>query len=472
MTARAVHWHEGVFLQPHHFQAEHRHLTDRTRRAVGWVHHHCWGLRSISIDPDALLNSRLVVRSLRGLFRDGTPVVVPDDAVLPALDLKGAFQPGQPLTVFLALPVLNLGKSNAADDTPDPTARFRLDSQELEDENTGVNPQPVRVRVPNVRLLLGDQDQTGYDTLPICRLEKSALTNSPPQLDVTFIPPVLACDAWPELHAGVLQSSYDRIGRKRQRLADQLASRGAGVGSPDPVDVTALAHLRELNAAYAALGVIAHTPGVAPFTAYTELCRLVGQLAIFDRTGRWPAIPPYDHDDLGGCFLRVKLYLDALLDILPEPEYKERPFAGIGTRLQVAVEPTWLDTAWELFIGVRSETDPDEAVRLLTVPGQLDMKVGAGDRVDAIFQLGQAGLKFETCPRPGVLPDMAGQRYFRVSRMPDKEWGAVVRALTLAARINETRLVGSLNGQRTVTVRTAGGQTQTMQFTLYAVPNG
>ena len=47
--------------------------------------------------------------------------------------------------------------------------------------------------------------------------------------------------------------------------------------------------------------------------------------------------------------------------------------------------------------------------------------------------------------------------------------GAVVRALTVATRINETRLVGSLNGQRTVTVRTAGGQTQTMQFTLYVM---
>jgi type VI secretion system protein ImpJ len=470
MTARAVHWHEGVFLQPHHFQADHRHLTDRTRRAAAWVSHHCWGLRSIDIDADALLNSRLVVRSLRCVLRDGTPIAVPGDVTLPALDLKGAFQPGQPLTVYLAQPVLDLGRSNVTEEG-DPTARFRLDTQEVEDENTGVNPQPVRVRVPNIRLLLNTQDHTGYDTIALCRLEKGATANAPPQIDATFIPPVLACDAWPVLAAEILQSTFDRIGRKRQRLADQLASRGVGVGSPDPNDVTALAHLRELNEGYATLSVLAFTPGVPPLTAYTELCRMVGQLAVFDRTGRWPAIPPYDHDDLGGCFHRVKLYLDTLLDILPEPEYKERPFTGIGTRLQVAVEPTWLDPAWGLFLGVRCETDPDEAVRLLTLPGQLDMKVGSGDRVDAIFQLGQAGLKFEPCPRPTLLPDLAGQRYFRIGRQPEKEWAQVVRGLTVAARFNETRVVGSLNGQRAVTVRTGGGNTTTMQFTLFAVPS-
>jgi type VI secretion system protein ImpJ len=140
--------------------------------------------------------------------------------------------------------------------------------------------------------------------------------------------------------------------------------------------------------------------------------------------------------------------------------------------MQVAVEPTWLDPAWGLFLGVRSEMDPDEAMRLLTVAGQLDMKIGAGDRVDAIFQLGQAGLRFEPCPRPGILPDVAGARYFKVSRQPEREWAAVLRSLTVAIRFNETRIVGAIQGQRAVTVRAAGGLTNTMQFTLYAVPSG
>jgi type VI secretion system protein ImpJ len=460
-----------MFLQPHQFQAEHRYLTARSHRSVSWPYHHSWGLRSIQVDADALTNSRLVIHELRALFRDGTPVAVPDDGLLPALELKGLFEPGQPLTVFLAVPVLNLGKANVADDAPDPNARYQLDSQELEDENTGVNPQPIRVRRPNLRLLISGQDQTGFTTIPVVRLVKSALANAPPEIDVSYIPPVLACDAWHSLHGDILQGLFDRIGRKRERLASALASRGGAIAGGDPADAVTAAHLRELNESYAVLSVLGFSPGIAPLAAYTELCRLVGQLAIFDRTGRWPAIPPYDHDDLGGCFYRVKAYLDTLLDILPEPEYKERPFVGVGLRMQVAVEPTWLDPAWGLFLGVRSEMDPDEAVRLLTVAGQLDMKIGAGDRVDAIFQLGQQGLRFESCPRPGILPDVAGARYFKVSRAPEKEWASVLRSLTVAIRFNETRIVGAIQGQRAVTVRGAGGSTNTMQFTLYAVPS-
>src|SRR5262249_58170289 len=90
----------------------------------------------------------------------------------------------------------------------------------------------------------------------------------------------------------------------------------------------------------------------------------------------------------------------------------------------------------------------------------------------SIFQWGQAGLRFEPSPKPGALPDLAGQRYFRVSRQPEREWQQVLRSLTVAVRINETRIVGAIQNQRSVTVRTAGGQTNTMQFTLYAVPSG
>ena len=469
MTARPVHWHEGQFLQPHHFQAADRAAQERARRGL-WAAPFSYGVRELLLDPDALRNNRLVVRSLRAVFRDGTPVHAPDDAPLPALDLKPLFRPGQPLNVWLALPALNLGQSNAGDE-PGPAARYRLATHDLEDENTGVNPQPVQVRVPNVRLLVDGDDPTGYDTLPLVRLRKSAEANAPPELDPAFVPPLLALDAWPPLAAGVVQAVYDRTMRKRDRLAGLLEARGAGPGSPDPADALTVAHLRELNAGAAALAATAFTPGLPPFEAYRELARLVGQLAVFDRTGRWPAVPPYDHDDLGPCFGRVKLYLDMLLDILPDPEYKERPFVGVGARLQAPLEPAWLGSAWGLVIGVRSETDPDEAVRLLTQPGQLDMKLGAADRVDNIFQLGQAGLRFEPCPRPGVLPDHAGSRYFRVGTEPDREWQQVVRALSLAVRFNETRVVGSLSGARSVTVRTAGG-TATMALTLYAVPAG
>lgn len=473
MTARAVHWHEGMFLRPHHFQAAQRHALHLGRRGGKWDVHHNWGLRDVALDTESLANYRCVVRSLSARLRDGTPVVIPEDGELAPVELKRALEEAPGVTAFLAVPVVNLSKANVSGDGTGDGARYRVDAQELEDENSGVNPQPILVRLLNVRLLLSTDDHTGYEVLPIARFEKSSQAGARPQLDVTYIPPLLACDAWPPLAAGILQSSYDRIGRKIEVLASQLASRGLVLDSQNQGDALLFAQLRELNEAFALLGIQAFAQGVHPFDAYLELCRLVGRLSVFGPTRRPPELPRYDHDDLGGCFYAAKRHLDALLDLLVEPAYKERAFIGAGLRMQVVLEPAWLESAWQMYVGVQGSLEPDEAVRLLTGPGQLDMKIGSSDRADTIFRLGQAGLRFEYERQPPrTLPSAPGLIYFKISRESNPaEWQQVQRSLTLALRLNENRVAGNIQGQRTLTIK-AGGQTTALQFTLYVVPEG
>lgn len=469
MTTRAVHWHEGMFLRPHHFQTAQRHWFSVAALDEKWDHHYNWGLRSIDLDREALANYRLVVRSLNVRLRDGTLVAIPEDGLLPPLEIKGPLEGISQLTVFLAVPVLQLGRANISSDRGVDGARYLLDAQELEDENTGVNPQPVQVRLLNMKLLLSTGDQAGYETIPIARLEKSARAEATPQLDVTYIPPVVACDAWTPLRADILETVYDRIGKKIDLLATQIVSRGVGFESQTAGDPVMLSQLRELNEAYALLGIMAFAQGIHPLEAYLTLCRLVGQLSIFGPTRRSPDLPKYNHDDLGGCFYRVKQYLDALLDVVVEPEYKERPFIGAGMRMQVALEPAWLESIWQMFVGVQSSLSPDECIRLLTKAGNLDMKIGSSERVDEIFRLGQAGLRFEYSQRPpGALPTQPGLAYFQISRASD-EWQNVQKSLSLAIRLNENRIAGSIDKQRTLTIRMAG-QTTPMQFALYVVP--
>ena len=86
--------------------------------------------------------------------------------------------------------------------------------------------------------------------------------------------------------------------------------------------------------------------------------------------------------------------IDSLLYDIKEPDYKSRPFEGAGKRMQVALEQKWLESTRQMYIGVQSPLSVDDCVKLLTKSGQLDMKIGSSDRVDEIFRLGQAGLKF------------------------------------------------------------------------------
>jgi type VI secretion system protein ImpJ len=474
MTARAIHWHEGMFLRPHHFQAAQRYWEYLAARNEKWDVHYDWGLRAIDLDLGALSNYRFVVRSLKARFRDGTLVALPEDGSLPALDLKGAFERAASLTVFLAVPVLNLGRANVsaggrpADGADGP--RYVIDTQELEDENTGVNPQPIQVRLLHLRLLLSTEDQAGYEVLPLARVEKSPRAEATPQLDVTYIPPVLACDAWRPLAAGIVETLYDRIGKKVDLIANQVVSAGVDFNTRVAGDLQTLFQLHVLNEALSVLGVLGFAQGVHPLACYTELCRLAGELAIFGPTRRPPDLPRYDHDDLGGCFYRVKQHIDTLLNLVVEPAYKERPFVGAGLRMQVSLEPAWLESVWDMYISVDSTLDPEECIRLLTRPGQLDMKVGSSDRVDAIYRLGAAGLRFTHSPHPPrVLPSHPGLIYFQINRESQQsEWQNVQRSLTLAIRLNENLIAGDIQGQRVLAIKT-GGQTTTLQFTLYVV---
>jgi type VI secretion system protein ImpJ len=462
-----------MFLRPHHFMTAQRHSFDLADRSERFDLHYNWGLRSVALDRDALANARFVIRELKARLRDGTLVVIPDDGVLPALDLKPAFERGNSLTIYLAVPVLNSGRPNvAAEGETAQAARYVLGTQMLEDENTGVNPQPIKVRQLNLKLLHSNQDHTGYEVIPLARITKSMKVEAIPELDLTYIPPLLACDAWSPLWAGLLQPIYDRIGKKIELLANQVVSRGINFDSAGQGDRLIFAQLWELNETYAVLGILAFAQGVHPLKAYLELGRLVGRLSIFGSTRRPPELPRYDHDDLGTCFYRAKQHIDTLLNILVEPEYKERPLVGAGLRMQVALEPVWLESVWEMYIGVHSPLDTEECIRLLTKPGQLDMKIGSSDRVDSIFRMGLAGLRFAYNPRPPrALPALPGLIYFQISReLAQSEWQNVQKSLTLAIRLNENLIAGDIQGQRVLTIKTSGSQTTTLQFTLFVIP--
>jgi type VI secretion system protein ImpJ len=462
-----------MFLRPHHFQAAQRYAAQELERGTRWNLHHDWGVRAIEIESEALTNHRFVVRGLRARLRDGTLVSIPEDGDLPAIDLKPAFERSGSITVLLALPILHIGRANTSDAAVE-GARYRLDTQELEDENTGVNPQRIPVRLLNLRLLLSTQDHTGYEVVPLARIEKSPRAEARPQLDEAYIPPVLACDAWQPLQTGILHAVYDRVGKKLDLLTEQVQARSITFDSHAQGERTLFEQLRILNEAHALLGVIGFAEGIHPLQAYMELCRLVGRLAIFGEARRAPTLPPYDHDDLGGCFHTVKHYLDDLLDAFVEPAYKERAFIGAGMRMQVALETIWLESGWQMFIGVESPLEVEETVHLLTRPGQLDMKVGSSDRVDTIFRLGQAGMKFtHTVQRPAALPQRTGLSYFQINREAQQaEWLNVQKSLTLAIRLNENRIAGNIQGQRELTINMGGGQTTTLEFTLYVVPAG
>ncbi|HMP59214.1 MAG TPA: type VI secretion system baseplate subunit TssK [Gemmatales bacterium] len=474
MALRPVHWHEGMFIRPHHFQAAHTYMTSLVARSEKWNSHYNWGLRSIELDETALANSRLVIRSLRARLHDGTPVSIPEDATLLERNLKPVFERESSVVALLGLPAMHSGRPNVSKSDTD-GHRYLIETNAIEDENTGQNPQDIDIRLLNLRLLLSTDDVQGYETLPIARIIKSAAAEGAPELDLSYIPPVLSTDAWKPLNTEVLHKVFDRVGRKLSLLADQIVNRGITFDSQAQGDRKTFEQVRVLNEASALFNTLFFAEGVHPFNAYAELCRLVGQLAILGAQRRPPDLPRYDHDDLGKCYYTALRHIDDLLNIIEEPIYKERPFIGSGLRMQVALETSWLEPQWLMFVGMRSPLPAEEAQRLMTKDPRsghgLDMKIGSSERADEIFKLGLPGLRFNYNPKPPrALPSIPGLIYFEVDRASQKEeWARVQQTLTLAIRMNERLIDGNIQGQKRLTIRTSGQNTW-IELTLFVMP--
>ena len=132
----------------------------------------------------------MVLRSCEARFKDGTRLSVPADVTVDPVEIKAALAETGAVTAYLAVPVLHAGRANVEESPTAGGPRYWIDTVELDDENTGGGEQPVQVRRLRSRLLLSGQDQTGYEVLPLARVERSAQAEAPPRLDVWYVPPL------------------------------------------------------------------------------------------------------------------------------------------------------------------------------------------------------------------------------------------------------------------------------------------
>jgi len=464
MASRPIHWHEGMFLRPQHFQVADRNVREAIYGSEDWFHPFDWGIRSVEFDREAFGNYSAVLRACEARFKDGTKVAIPADGTVDPVELKDALASAGAVMVYLAVPTLQAGRANVEEVPTANGPRYWVDQLEITDENTGSEEQPVLVRRTRARLLLSTQDHTGYEVLPLARVERSAQLEAPPQLDVDYVPPLLVLDGWGPLWQ-LVQSLYHQIGAKVDQLAAQVVDRSISFDSQVPGDAERLLKLATLNSALSAFEAIVFIRGLTPLKVYHELCRLVGQLAIFMDARRPPALPQYDHEDIGGCFYTVIKYIQLGLDTIAPSAFEKRYFEKNGERLQVSLEPGWLSSAKTLFLGVETELGDDDCEQLLR---SMDMKLGSTSRVEQIFKQALRGLKLVPIVRPPrALPAGSGIVYYQIER-DQVFWRDVADTCSMAIRMNLAR--ATFQSDRILSVvPPKGSKTTNLQFALFVI---
>ena len=147
-------WSQGMFLQPHHFQQEARHveqLLDSRVRATG---PHAWGFSELVLDEGLLALGRVGVLRASGVLPDGTPFTIPtlDATPVPlelSADLKGEI-------VYLCAPVARAGVTEIdfGEAGSHELHRFRAVDEELRDHTiAGDEPEPIQIGALNLGLI-------------------------------------------------------------------------------------------------------------------------------------------------------------------------------------------------------------------------------------------------------------------------------------------------------------------------------
>jgi type VI secretion system protein ImpJ len=410
-----VHWHEGLFLLPHHLQRLQRSLGDRdsAERRLNWAY--SYGLIEARLSSDDLENMRIRFDYLHAIMPSGEEVRFPRDAELPALDIKQAFEARGRFVVYLGLPLWFDARANCVSpgQTVDTRAKilYRVVETEVADENTGENAKAMLQRRINARLLLEDDDRSDLEVIPLLRVTRAAGEDvGLPQQDPEFVGPCFVLSGSPTLRELVRDLS-SQVLASRQELVIQVTRGGFSIDTMRGIQFEQIMRLRTLNRHGARLESLIETSNIAPFEIYLSLRELMGELAGLHPDRDLFETAPYHHDNPYPVFSELAAKIRQLLRGSVAPSFLKAPFTDVNGLLSAMLTDEHLQRPTDYFLGIRTKEDPQALARLVEDADRFKLM----PQSMASRAIRGVVLKEERFP-PLELPAQSGLYFFRLLR--------------------------------------------------------
>ncbi len=442
-TKRPLFWHQGLFLQPQHFQYADAHQQWTATALERSIHPNHWGVVELGLNEERLSSGVVELDSGVFLFRDGTLVSVPDNAVLANRDFRAEWSPDQAsFTVYIGLKRLVEADANVSV-VPDrqtaqsATTRFAAlsDGDAMPDLHQGkegaaqVKTLHYVLRIFFERELEEAED---YDIMPLARLVRDGDTIEP---DPGYAPPALTMSAVPALLRSLREIREQVVGRAHQ--LEEYKGPTSGTGEFSPKLIRYRFALQVLGRYAPVLAHYSESPQIHPWEAYGLLRQLIGELSAFTTemdilgtpAGYSEGMPPYDHQRAGIQFRDARMAVERLLNaITVGPEYIVTLEHTAYGRFEREVPRHFLDRRASLYLALRTEGMSDE----LLASFQNFAKIGAAHEVDLFVRRALPGLSATYLTvRPESLPQRPNTHYFRLNQN-DTLWEGVENTRTMA----------------------------------------
>lgn len=439
---RPLFWHQGLFLQPQHFQLKDMHFQSLLTPYHAYLQPHFWGTGDMEVQEASLGTRSFHISKGQFLFHDMTYVDLPSNAVIQSRSFDDDWvEGGKPFTVYLGLKKWQRAGENVTvvsklENVTDITTRFvtTTDPEEVPDLHQGGPTAQVKRLFYLLRIFWEtERDQLGdYLVIPVAQLERAG---EEIRLSRDFAPPCLSISNSEPL-ARLVREVRDQIAARSHQLESYKRERGIHTAEFGSRDMVYLLALRSLNRYVPPLFHVTESKQVHPWIVYGLLRQLVGELSSFSErlnvVGEFEdgtrLLHPYDHEDLWECFSSaIGLVTQLLDDITAGPEYMIQLLFD-GTYYAADLSPKIFEGRNRYYVVVETEQDPESVVQSL----ETIAKLGSRESLPILIARALPGIKLEhlTVP-PQELPKRAHSVYFQINHHSDY-WAQVEKVKNLA----------------------------------------
>lgn len=409
-------WSEGMYLGPHHFQAQDRYFEDTLHFDISSLWFEPYGLIGYQLDAEALRNGTVVLVHARGILPDGMAFHMPESDPLPEpRNIAELFPPTrESLDVMLAIsPRLQDGLNCVMSEAEShDSVRFIAETHTLHDDNTGADDKPVRLGRKNIVLLLDTEDAAGRLTLPLTRVTRD--TSGHFVYDDRFIPPALEIGASDRLMT-LTRRLIEILEEKSATLSRVKRSGGAFSEGFSPQEIATFWYLHSINSSLAVLRHFYFSKRGHPEQLFVELLHLAGALCTFKVDSHPRNLPLYDHKDLEKCFEALDDHIRSHLEVIFPQNCVTVPLRPAGKYMYAGeiTDQRCLDRArW--ILGIHS---PVGEADLISRTAHL-VKVCASQFVPELVKRALPGLTLTHMPvPPAAVSPKVDHQYFSINRV-------------------------------------------------------
>ena len=439
---RPLFWHQGLFLQPQHFQLKDLYDQSMLTPLHRFLNPHFWGIGDIEIQKAALGNHSFNLLNGNFLFLDMTYTVLPDNAVIQARSFEEAWEEGgKTFTVYVGLKKWNDAGENVTvlsnlNNLSDVTTRFvtTTDPEEIQDlHQNGPSAQVKRLYYVLKIFWETEKDLLGdYELIPLACLEKDG---DEIVLSKQFIPSCLCISGSETLNKLVLEIR-DQIFSRGRQLETYKRERGIHSAEFGTRDMVYLLALRSLNRYIPLLTHLTETKRIHPWSIYSVLRQVIGELSSFsgnisvngEQEHGTQLLLGYDHQNLWECFSGAKLLITRLLDeITAGPEYIIQLLYD-GTYFSAELPPTLFEGRNQFFLVFETETDSKNILQTM----ENIAKLSSRQTLPILIARSLSGIKLDyLATPPQELPRRAHSIYFQIDHHSD-QWDQVQKGNNLA----------------------------------------